>query len=302
MRIFVTGANGFIGKNLLQLLKNDEKNVLYGLSRNTIQISGVTILKGDILESAALEDIFSEYRFDVVVHLAAITAHDEIVDNKITTFDTNLRGTTNLLNCFNKYCRDAQFIYSSTGKVYGKTNQMPISESAVTDPTNILGKTKRITEEIIDFYSCPYNRYLIARIFNIYGPWQRRGFLVPTIIDQLKRQQVTLGAMKDYRDYLYVDDLLSAIVSCIEYGDRFAPVDYVNIGSGEPACVADIIREMEKALGRKIPVSIDDARIRKDETPVEFCLNTKLKTLTGWAPKYSLTEGIEQTLRIEGVM
>lgn len=302
MRVLITGAGGFIGRRLIHALQSDHQADITALARHPLEMEGVRSCLCDVLDADAVEDAFRERAFDYVVHLAAVTAHSEIVDNRQATFEINLRGTMNLLNSFNRHCRGAQFIYASTGKVYGRTNEMPISESAAVNPTNILGKSKRITEEVIDFCAVPENRYLICRIFNIYGENQKRNFVVPTIIDQLDRDAVQLGALKDLRDYLYVDDLISALTACMSHGDAFAPVDHVNIGSGEPACVADILREMEKLLGRKINVEVKQARLRRDETPVEFCDHGKLTALTGWEPAYTLESGLEKTLRAEGVI
>lgn len=302
MRILITGAGGFIGRKLIMALLDETDTKIIALSRNSLDIPNVRFYPCDILNSDAVEKVFKENQLDCVVHLAAITAHSEIVDNRMKTFETNLQGTINLLNSFNMHCRGGQFIYSSTGKVYGRTNEMPISEKALVNPMNILGKTKRITEEVIDFYAQPENRYLILRIFNIYGEGQRSNFVVPTILAQLERECINLGSLKDLRDYLYVDDLIDAFKACIASPDRFSNVDYVNIGSGEPACVADILREIEKLIGRELKVTVDQSRLRRDETPVEFCSHDKLTAQTGWTPKYSLADGIEKTLRENGVI
>lgn len=302
MKILITGANGFIGQKLIQDLKSFSAADVYSLSRKTVSSDSGYWIVGDVLDAESVDAIFREHCFDVVVHLAAITAHDDIVNHRYSTFDTNLKGTINLLSSFNRYCKNSFFLYASTGKVYGKTNEMPISETAVTNPKNILGKSKRITEEVIDFYAVPQNKYLVCRIFNIYGEAQKRSFVVPTIIDQLREKEITLGSIRDFRDYLYIDDLSSALISCISHREKFAPVDYVNIGSGEPACVMDIIHEMEELLERKIVVRVDESRMRVDETPVEFCDHSKLTSLTGWEPSYSLKSGLQKTLVAEGVL
>lgn len=302
MRVLITGAGGFIGRNLITALLGEADTEVVALSRSGLDIPGVRVYPCDILNRGAVESVFRENQFDCVIHLAAITAHSEIVDNRMKTFETNLQGTINLLNSFNTYCRGGQFIYASTGKVYGKTNEMPISENALVNPTNILGKTKRITEEVIEFYAQPENRYLILRIFNIYGEGQRSHFVLPTILAQLEQEHIQLGSLKDFRDYLYVDDLIDAFKACIASPAKFSNVDHVNIGSGEPACVADILREIEKLIGRKLKVTVDQSKFRHDETPVEFCNHSKLTAQTGWTPRYSLADGVEKTLRANGVI
>lgn len=302
MRILITGAGGFMGRKLIAALLGEDDTEITALSRSVLNIPGVHFYPCNVLNSEAVEKVFKENQFDCVVHLAAITAHNEIVGNRMETFETNLQGTINLLNSFNRHCHGGQFIYSSTGKVYGRTNEMPISENALVNPTNILGKTKRITEEVIEFYAQPENRYLILRIFNIYGEGQRSNFVLPTILAQLEQECLNLGSLKDFRDYLYVDDLIDAFKACIAAPANFSNVDHVNVGSGEPACVADILREIERQIGRELKVTVDQSKFRRDETPVEFCNHSKLTAQTGWTPKYSLADGVEKTLRANGVI
>ncbi len=302
MKILVTGANGFIGRNLSRSLAACEGVELFTLSRNDAATGAGRLLICDVLDSKRIDEIFARHRFDAVVHLAAITAHSEIADNKFRTFATNLQGTTNLLESFNKYCRGGQFIYASTGKIYGRTDRLPITEEAAIHPMNILGKSKRITEEVIDFYAVPGNKYLICRIFNVYGELQKRSFVIPTIIDQLNCPEIKLGNIEDLRDYIYIDDLVAALETCIKNAAAFMPVDWVNIGSGRQTAVRDILACFEQLLDRKLKVRCDEKLFRKDETPAEYCSHEKLSRLTGWQPRYSLLEGISATLQREGVV
>ena len=302
MKILITGASGFIGQKLIENLRENKEAELYALSRYSFNMQGVHYISGDVCDKERIEEVFKTVQFDVVVHLAAITEHCEIVNRRLETLNVNLQGTINLLNSFNAYCKGGAFLYASTGKVYGKTNEMPISETAITNPQNILGKSKLITERIIDFYAIPENQYLICRIFNIYGENQKRNFIVPTIIDQLKLPVITLGNLKDLRDYLYIEDLSAALTACIYKKKKFSHFDYVNIGKGEPTCVADILREIEGLIGRKLNVIEDRNRFRKDETQIEFCNRSKITEITGWEPLYSLNDGLYNTLKGEGIL
>ncbi|MBR1486805.1 MAG: hypothetical protein IJ597_06080, partial [Synergistaceae bacterium] len=101
---------------------------------------------------------------------------------------------------------------------------------------------------------------------------------------------------------LYVDDLISAFYLCLKKGHKFKRVDYVNIGSGVPSSVSDILRELEAILGKKLKIYSNQEKFRKDETPVEFCSHKKLTQLTGWTPKYDLHNGLLETLRGEGIV
>lgn len=301
MKILITGAGGFIGKRLAKRLSEIPGMEIYGLSREgTNLFPGVVPVRCDILDADGVERTFQNCRFDRVIHLAAITEHKEVVDRKLKTLEINLQGTMNLLNSFNRHCTGSQFLYASTGKVYGETDEMPISERALVNPTTVLGKAKRITENIVDFYAVPANRYLICRIFNIYGEFQKRNFVVPTILDQLDSPAIRLGNLHDKRDYLYIDDLIAAFLACIRSPFKFENVDYVNIGSGTAVSVADILKEMETLLGRKLQTETDVSRFRTDETSVEICDHGRLTERTGWEPEFTLREGMERTLKKEG--
>jgi Nucleoside-diphosphate-sugar epimerases len=303
MKVLITGINGFIGRALSEKLTTFSNIEVFGLSKSENENSKITFFKTDVLNNEKVNAIFQENSFDVVCHLAALTAHSDIVDNKYKSLDINLNGTRNLLEAFNKYCVNATFIYTSTGKVYGKTNEMPITEKAIANPTNILGKSKYIAERMIDFYAVPYNKYIITRIFNVFGGSQKKNFIVPTIIDQIKTAgKLTLGNIDDKRDYLYIDDVIDALTGCILKKENFEAFNYVNIGSGIPLSVRDIIREFENVLGKSIYVEQDKGRMRFDETPVEFCDNTKLHSTVGWMPKYTLHNAIEKICAEAGLI
>ena len=298
MNILITGASGFIGTGLIRLLREEPNINLFALSRNKVKsnYSEVKFVQGDILDSGIIESLFAQTKFDAVIHLAAITAHSEIVDNRFKTFDINLKGTENLLKAFNKYCNKAVFFYASTGKVYGKTNEMPITERAFANPMNVLGKTKYITEKVIDFYAQPQNKYVIGRIFNVYGEYQKDNFIVPTILKQLDNEKLILGNLTDKRDYIYIEDLLHAIKACILKKEKCSNVEYINIGSGIPVSVEDILQEIESIIGKKLFVISDKEKFRMDETSVEYCDNTKLRELMGWSQSYSLHDGLEKVI------
>ncbi len=301
MRVLVTGANGFLGRAVIHrlLLRGDMEVIGISRSNTDLPIRCYTL---DILKAGKVEQVFQKHIFDVVIHLAALTAHSQIVDNKFEALDINLTGTKNLLQAFNAHCKNALFVYASTGKVYGVAEAVPITENTFPKPMNILGKSKYITEKVIDFYAQPDNQYLITRIFNIYGGRQKENFIVPTIVKQLKEgKQLHLGNITDQRDYLYVDDFVNAFVGCIDAKEQLGNFEIINIGSGIPTSVGDIIHAFERCLDIGIQIESDPGKFRKDEMPVEYCDNSKLKKLTGWNPQYSLDTAIDRICKEAGL-
>lgn len=299
MNILITGATGFIGLRLAATLKGQHKIV--GLSRqNSFNLDNVEYHAADVLDKEALRILFSAYQFQVVIHLAALTAHSDIVDNRFRTLQINEEGTRNLLELFREHCHGALFLYASSGKVYGNTNEMPISEKAVTCPTNILGKSKLITELLIDYFAFgdEKNRYCITRIFNIYGEGQKPTFILPTLLSMINRGNIlTLGNINDARDYLYIDDLIGALKTIIQNHTRLgSTLEYINIGSGTAHTVKDIISVLQELNHTTYQIEIEKHRLRHDETPIEYADISKIQGLFGWEPRFSLREGIMRTV------
>lgn len=306
MNILITGANGFIGKNLCSILS--EHNTVVGIGTKDAQISGVEYFRINITDYESLEKLFVKYRFDAVYHLASVTFHDEIVNQKQHTLNINLKGTENLVLLFNKYCNNAKFIYASTGKVYagGKKGQ-PIDEAVVPNPMNPLGKSKYLTEKLIDYY-CEDNKsnnFVILRIFNVYGYGQRDSFVIPHIMKHIKENKVIpLGNINDYRDYIYIDDLTNCLSSVLktDLSKQQNNIDIYNIGSGKAYSVKNILDIVEKLTGRKFEIEIKQEKIRKDEPNMEYSDSSKFKKVFRQAPKTDLEEGLRQILKKEGII
>ncbi len=302
MNFLITGASGFIGSNMVKRLAVSNQTNVIALTKKEVssQFDTVKNVLIDILNKDKLRDVFMNNKIDCVIHLAAITEHNAVVNEKINTLMTNFMGTKNLLELFNEYCSDALFIYASSGKVYGKTNEMPISENAVCNPINILGKSKYMTEKLIDYCAEMKNKNIICRIFNVYGWGQKPNFVIPTIMRQLGEKEIVLGNITDKRDYIYLDDLIDALIRCVESKNRFQNVDVINIGSGISYSVKEIMKIIEDIFGRKIIIKVDKSKYRSDETSIEYCVNKKISDMTGWRTTYSMYDGIKQMLALGG--
>lgn len=291
-KIFISGINGFIGKALAKELLTQGYQVFGAGKSKDCDTENVTYTSCNVLDKNILTE--SSKDCDVFVHLAAVTAHDEIVNNAEQTLQINWQGTYNMLEAFTKN-KGKHFIYASTGKVYGNFKSLPIKESDACNPLNILGKSKYICERLIDFFhkTNPEHKYSILRIFNIYGEEQKESFLVPTIIKQLKSDKISLGDIKAKRDYLYKDDLINAFLKVIE--SNGPAMDILNVGSGEAYSAEEITNTLGNILNKKITISSDIQKNRNDELDTEYCSNEKLKKL-GWKQAYSLGKGLEATL------
>lgn len=292
MRILITGIDGFIGKHLAK-----------ALAENGHQVKGLDRGSGGVLNKKLVGK--SVGNSEIIIHLAALTSHKDIIENKFETLETNLQGTKNVLDAFSKSKKTRKFLYASSGKVYGRLNKLPISETHPTNPLNILGKSKLIAEKLIDFYandtstslSASQKEFIIFRIFNVYGPLQDKNFLIPTIIKQLGKgkSQLTLGDIGAKRDYLYIDDLVNAFVLAIEKKEKTG-ISIYNVCSGKATSARQIVKIISKIKGRSIKIKTNPNLYRRDEAKVEYGSYKLIQKTLGWKPKVSLQEGLKKMI------
>lgn len=306
MNILITGANGFIGRHLCERMKHYGSVVGIGLSDCSLE--GITYCKMNVLDDKAINDLFAKYKFDKVIHAASVTFHDDIVNKKQMSLDVCFRGTENLITAFNTYSNGGLFIYTSTGKIYGGGVTQPIDELTPPNPKNALGKQKRMVEQIMDYYSTDKldNKFVIFRMFNIYGYGQRSTFVIPYIMEQIKiSDTISLGNLDDARDYLNVEDLVDCFDSLLKNYKAKNQLEHFNIGSGKAYSVKDILAIIEKATGRHFNINIDAKKLRHDETSIEYADIKKINQYIGWEPKTSMEQGLIDMLKknklIEGL-
>lgn len=284
MTILITGIDGFIGKHLAEKLTERGHKVMRLENKN-----------GGVLNKKLVEK--SVRNIEIVVHLAALTSHRDITDNRFKTLETNFIGTKNVLDAFTRSKKTKEFLFASTGKVYGKIVRLPISENHPTNPLNTLGKSKLITEKLIDFYSNDQKEFVILRIFNVYGYGQNKNFLIPTILSQINsdKREITLGDIKAKRDYVYIDDLVNAFVKAIER-KNLKGLSIYNICTGIGLSTYDIVKMVGKIKGIKIKIKVNKSLLRQDEMDQEYGSFEKARRELGWEPRVSLKDGLERLL------
>lgn len=295
MRILITGINGFIGLHLAEkLLKRGHFVTGIGRTKKCKIPDIKTYYEGSVLDKKLLEKAIKDV--EIVIHLAAITSHKEIVDKKAKAIATNLLGTKNVLHVFSN-SKARKFLYPSTGKVYGKVLYLPITENHPTNPLNILGKSKLEVEKLIDFYNNNQKEFIIFRIFNAYGPSQREGFLIPAILKQIHegKKEIVLGDIDARRDWVYIDDLINAFILAIEK-KGYKGLSAYNICTGVGSSARDIVKIISKVKGLDIKVRVDPKLLRPDEMKDEYGSFEKTQRILGWKPKVNLKDGLQRLL------
>lgn len=295
--VFITGASGFLGRNLALKLLNKGYNIT-ALSRKNVNIGGINFIKGDINN---YDDVLKAMKnCSIVFHLAALTPYDLINGNRELAFNTYLQGSLNVLNAFRNSNANT-FIYSSSGKVYGNKNKVPFKESMITIPTVYMGQLKKQVENLIKLFSnnvVPDKRMVVLRIFNAYGPYQSNYFLIPKLINSTNNGNIIIGNDSIQRDYIYVSDIIDAflIVMNIDSNGFFC----YNVGSGVSVSIKEISDIIEKITSKKPKIILDEKKIRSDERLIEFASIEKISKI-GWHPKISLENGIKAICDLQGV-
>ncbi len=279
IKILVSGATGFIGSRLIREISQLQE----------YEVNSISSVAGDVAEPATWQSLPST---ELVVHLAAKTFVPDSWTDPVSFLRTNLNGTINAL----EYCRanKARLIFLSS-YLYGNPKLLPIDEQAEVLVNNPYALSKKLAEEACQFYSDYFGLDLtILRVFNIYGSGQDDKFLIPSIVRQvLEGSLVKVKDLDPKRDYLYIDDLIDAMICAIENPQRF---EIFNIASGISYSVRDVIQIVQSIAGKIVPVYSEN--IRRPYEIMDTCADiTKARRILSWIPRWSLAAGVERLYR-----
>jgi NAD dependent epimerase/dehydratase len=305
-KVLVTGADGFIGSHLTEMLVAQGAQVralcLYnsfndwGWLENLHCLDRIEILTGDVrdphLAKAATQNCHT------VFHLAALIAIPYSYIAPDSYVQTNIIGTLNLLQA----ARDnqvARFIHTSTSEVYGTARRVPIDETHPLQAQSPYSATKIGADALAySFFNSFELPVTIARPFNTYGPRQSARAVIPTIISQIAagKNTIRLGSLHPTRDFSYVEDTCRGFIGLA--GCDAAVGETVNIGSNSEISVGDLAGLIMGLMGSRISIEADDVRTRPDASEVEqlVCDNSRIRELTGYTPQVDIREGLSRTI------
>ncbi|MDI6655459.1 MAG: NAD(P)-dependent oxidoreductase [Candidatus Hydrothermarchaeota archaeon] len=275
-KILVTGGTGFIGSYLTEELRK----LNYDIKILTQErLKGRQYIPGDIRD----EDLDLK-GYNVIYHLAALSNPGFCEDNKGLAWDVNVNGTLNLLE---KLEKGQKIIFTSSAHVYGGSSN-PHSEDEPLNPPDFYGLTKKTAEELIEYCSEKKGfAYTILRFFNIYGPKQSKGFLIPDIIEKYRAGgEIKIINPEAKRDFVYISDAVVALVEAINARGIY------NIGSGRGTRIEDIYSLIKKEICTK---NVIENVIKRNEDAL-IADATKAEKELGWKPKVGLREGIRKTI------
>ncbi|MCD4822977.1 MAG: NAD-dependent 4,6-dehydratase LegB [Phycisphaerae bacterium] len=305
-RVLVTGGDGFIGSHLTEMLLDAGCNVRALSLYNSFNDWGWldTIEKNDRLE-VVCGDVRDPHfcklitrDIDVIYHLAALIAIPYSYVAPDSYVDTNIKGTLNICQSAKENgCK--RVIHTSTSEVYGTAQYVPIDEKHPLQPQSPYSASKIGADNMaMSFYLAFDLPVTIARPFNTYGPRQSARAVIPTIITQIAagKKQIELGDVTPTRDFNYVLDTCRGFIDIAESDKTVGEV--VNIGSNYEISVGDTLNIIKELMASDVEFITDQQRIRPKNSEVFrlWCDNTKIHELTGFEPKYSIREGLKQTI------
>ena len=305
-RILVTGADGFIGSHLTEMLVKRGAKVralsLYnsfnnwGWLEDIENLDSVEVVTGDIRDPHFVKSITRD--MDVVFHLAALIAIPYSYVAPDSYVQTNVTGTLNVVQA--ALDNDVKrILHTSTSEVYGTARYVPINETHPQQPQSPYSATKIAADAIaMSFYNTFNLPLTVVRPFNTYGPRQSARAIIPTVITQILSgiKTIKLGSLHPTRDFTYVEDTCRTFLALAECDNAVG--ETVNIGSNFEISIGDTVKLIAELMGQDIEIQSNDVRVRPDKSEVErlWCDNAKLRELTGFRPEVGLKEGLKRSI------
>jgi UDP-glucuronate 4-epimerase len=305
-KILVTGGAGFIGSHLIDKLLDEDYKVccidsfdsFYDVNEkrdnvNThLNYKNYQLHEGNIENKAFIIDVFSKFKPDIVVHLAAKAGVRPSVENPFSYEQTNIVGTLNILEVCVKY-KVKKFVNGSSSSVYGLNESIPFKES---DPLNLIASpyaaTKLASEAFCHTFHNIYKLPIInLRFFTVYGPRQRPDLAIRKFMTKiLNNEPIEIyGDGSTSRDYTYVEDIVFGVIKAINYYEK--EYDTFNLGNSTPIKLIDLVRKIEIALNKK--AKLEYKPIQKGDVPVTYADISKSENRLGYSPKTNLDQGLK---------
>jgi UDP-glucose 4-epimerase len=312
MKILVTGAAGYIGSVVTELLIGEGHEIvglddLSGGHRGAVH-PAAKFVEMDLLDGAGLKTLFAAEKFDAVVHLAAKALIDESIRNPGIFFHVNITGGINLLEAM--VANDVKrIVFSSTAATYGQPEQIPIVEDAPKNPVNAYGESKLAFERIMAWYRRSYGLcHVSLRYFNAAGATEERGewhvpetHLIPIVFEAALGERESMKLFgTDWetrdgtcvRDYVHVVDIAGAHLLALGQIDTLGARAY-NLGHGSGYSNLEVIEAVRKVTGREVKVV--PAERRAGDPATLIASSELIRRELGWNPKYPDLETIIDT-------
>lgn len=307
-KVLVTGAGGFIGSHLVEQLVEEGSKVralVHYNSRNDWgnlelipkeAVKKLDVRCGDIRDPFWIREVMEGC--DAIFHLAALIGIPYSYISPAEYVSTNIMGTLNILKTA-KEMKVRRVIHTSTSEVYGTAEYVPIDEKHPLKGQSPYSASKIGADKIAEsFYYAFGLPVTIVRPFNTYGPRQSARAVIPTMIIQaLSRSgRIYLGSLEPIRDLSYVKDIVRGFIKAVQSSAAIGQT--LNIGAGEGIGIGELAKKIISLTGTSAEIKKDKTRIRPEKSEVGrlICDSKKSQKLIRWKPKYSLKEGLTETI------
>lgn len=308
-RVLVTGADGFIGSHLCELLVKagyDVRAFVYYNSwgsRGNLDycdaslLSSMEIVTGDVRDYHSIKQALTGCQS--VFHLAALIGIPYSYQAPASYVDTNIGGTLNILQAAREL-EVGRVIHTSTSECYGSARFVPITEEHPLQPQSPYSATKIGADQLaLSYFRSFGTPVVIVRPFNTYGPRQSPRAVIPATIMQLTSglRTLKLGSLHPTRDFNYATDTASGFMAAERAESALGEV--FNVGSNFEISIGDTVKLIAEIMSVDVKVEIDQSRIRPEASEVErlWADNSKAKRVLGWEPEFGGADGFERGLR-----
>lgn len=305
-KILITGAAGFIGSHLTELLVNEGYDVKafvhynsknnWGWLENSEVKEKIEVISGDIRDYDSVHSALKGC--DSVFHLAALIGIPYSYVSPKAYIETNITGTYNVLHAA-KILELEHVLVTSTSETYGTAQYVPIDEKHPMVGQSPYSASKIAADQLAISYFRSFDLPIkIVRPFNTYGPRQSARAVIPTVISQILagERKINLGNLSPTRDLTFVKDTCKGFYEIYKSETLFGEI--TNIGMRNEISVGDLVSKIAMLIGSEIEIKTDEQRVRPEYSEVErlFSENKKLIENTNWKPDYDLNKGLIETI------
>ncbi len=292
-KFLIVGGTGFIGYHLISKLKK-RKAIVHSIStrkpKKNRTITGVKYIISDISNIKNLKKKIKKNYYNYVINLAGYVDHK----NKSRTYKSHYIGCKNLSKIFLK-SKIKKFIQMGSSGEYGNLSS-PHSEDQDASPTTIYNLSKKKASNfLINKYIKEKFPVTIFRLYLTYGPRQDENRFIPIVINNcLRNKNFNLSHCKQFRDFIYIDDVIDIIISSLDNNKCNGKI--INIGTGKPLKLKNIVNKIKKLIKKGKP-KFGHLKLRKDEILKIYPKIDEAKKLLKWKPKIKFNKGLNKTIK-----
>lgn len=309
LNILITGCAGFIGSTLTERLIKEHsvigvdtfddyysKNIKENNMNAFRDHANFTFYEYDIRDINILHQLFTKHQIDTVIHFAAKPGIRASFGNSAECVSVNIEGTVNLLECMRQF-GVKKLVFASSSAVYEKSNEQIFKETIKIGPSlSPYAQSKKSCEEYIRSYSAKFGiSSVVLRFFTVFGPRQRPDLAICKFANAIKNGETIYlnGDGSSTRDYVYIDNIIDAIVSAISYDKTLFEI--INVGSGESITLNNLVECLEKEIGKPAKVvHLDGVQDGNDQVCADI---TKAESLLNYKPVVSFREGLHKYIK-----